>query len=120
MEEIWHPLFQSLVVLPPYLPVPLPWKQARGLKKPLNAEKEEMPEKLDPEVKKEIAKITMTASLGVTVITAPFLKKNKTLKNIHTGAGVLLVGSALWHHFLYHSEKKAKKAIPAEPETKKA
>ena len=78
-----------------------------------------MPEKLDPEVKKEIAKITMTASLGVTVITAPFLKKNKTLKNIHTGAGVLLVGSALWHHFLYHSEKKSKKALPTPSQPQK-
>lgn len=78
-----------------------------------------MPEKINPEIKKEIAKITMTASLGVVVITAPCLKRNKTLKNIHTGAGVLLVGSALWHHFLYQPEKKAKKALPA-PDKPKA
>ena len=75
-----------------------------------------MPGKIDPEIKKEIAKITMTASLGVAVITAPFLKKNKIMKNIHTGAGVLLAGSALWHHLLYHSEKKAKKVLTA-PDT---
>ncbi|WP_026259535.1 hypothetical protein [Desulfobacter curvatus] len=78
-----------------------------------------MSEKIDPEIKKEFAKITMTASLGVAVITAPFLKRNKTVKNIHTGAGVLLAGSALWHHFLYHSEKKAKK-VPAAPDKPKA
>ena len=78
-----------------------------------------MPEKIDPEIKKEIAKITMTASLSVAVITAPFLKKNKTMKNIHTGAGVLLAGTALWHHLLYHSEKKAPKTLPA-PDNPKA
>lgn len=65
--------------------------------------------KLDPELKKEIAKIAMTASLGATVLTAPFLKGRKTVKNIHTGAGVLFVGCALWHHFLYQPEKKKKK-----------
>ncbi|MCG8552488.1 MAG: hypothetical protein MI799_18955 [Desulfobacterales bacterium] len=70
---------------------------------------------MDREIKKEVAKIAMTASLGVTVITAPFLKKNKTMKNIHTGAGVLLTGTALWHHFLYHSEKKTPKT-PAAPD----
>ncbi len=78
-----------------------------------------MPEKIDPEIKKEIAKITMTASLGVAVITAPFLKRNKIMKNIHTGAGLLLAGTALWHHFLYHSEKKSHKALPA-PDKPKA
>ncbi len=77
-----------------------------------------MPGKIDPEIKKEFAKITMTASLGVAVITAPFLKRNKTMKNIHTGAGVLLAGSALWHHFLYNSEKKSKKVLPV-PDTPK-
>ncbi len=84
-----------------------------------------MPEKpLDLETKKEIAKIAMTASLGVTVITAPFLKGNRsrTLKNIHTGAGALLVGVSLWHHFLYQPERKAKKqqeTRPNETEIKK-
>ncbi|WP_035239129.1 hypothetical protein [Desulfobacter vibrioformis] len=78
-----------------------------------------MPKKIDPEIKKEIAKITMTASLGVAVITAPFLKRNKTVKNIHAGAGVLLAASALWHHFLYHSEKKSPKVLPA-PDKPKA
>ncbi|MGD9824361.1 hypothetical protein [Desulfobacter sp.] len=78
-----------------------------------------MPGKIDSEIKKEIAKITMTASLGVAVITAPFLKRNKLMKNIHTGAGVLLAGTALWHHFLYHSEKKSQKALSA-PDKPKA
>ena len=65
-----------------------------------------MPEKLDLEAKKEIAKVAMTATLGVTVLTAPFLKGSRILKNIHTGAGTLFVGISLWHHFLYHREKK--------------
>lgn len=73
--------------------------------------------KIDREIKKEFAKITMTASLGVTVITAPFLKRNRTMKNIHTGAGVLLVGSALWHQFLYQSEKKSQKALAVPDKT---
>lgn len=68
---------------------------------------------MDREIKKEVAKIAMTASLGVTVITSPFLRRNKLMKNIHTGAGVFLAGAALWHHFLYHSEKKAPKTLPA-------
>jgi hypothetical protein len=74
---------------------------------------------MDREIKKEFAKIAMTASLGVTVVTTPFLKKNRTMKNIHTGAGLLLTGTALWHHFLYHSEKKAPKTLSA-PEKSEA
>ena len=89
------------------------WKPEKGPRKPSNEENEEMPGKIDREIKKEFAKITMTASLGVAVVTAPFLKRNKTAKNIHTGAGLLLAGSALWHHFLYHSEKKSQKALPS-------
>ncbi|PIE56756.1 MAG: hypothetical protein CSA34_01965 [Desulfobulbus propionicus] len=60
-----------------------------------------MPKKTDLETRKELAKIAMTAALGVTVLTAPLLKRNKLAKNIHTGAGVLLVGFSLWHHYLY-------------------
>ncbi len=68
-----------------------------------------MPKKqLDLETKKEVAKIAMTAALGVAVLTAPFLKRNKTAKNIHTGAGVLLAGFSLWHHSLYQSERHKK------------
>ena len=67
-----------------------------------------MPGKIDVETKKEIAKIGMTATLGITVITAPFLKGNKTMKNLHTGAGALLVGFSLWHHFLYKTEPNKK------------
>ncbi|PHR27248.1 MAG: hypothetical protein COA36_09685 [Desulfotalea sp.] len=67
-----------------------------------------MLEKIDNETKKEVAKIAMTATLGATVITAPFLKGSKVMKNIHTGAGMLLVGFSLWHHFLYQADKKKK------------
>lgn len=69
-----------------------------------------MLEKMDLETKKEVAKIGMTVTMGVTVVTAPFMKKNRLIKNIHTGAGVLLVGFSLWHHLLYQPEKKKGKA----------
>ncbi|PID76176.1 MAG: hypothetical protein CSB22_00480 [Deltaproteobacteria bacterium] len=62
--------------------------------------------KPDLEIRKEFAKIGMTASLSTAVVTAPFLRRNKTVKNIHTGAGVLSVAFALWHHFLYQPDKK--------------
>lgn len=83
-------------------------RQAKERKKQLIEKNGEMQEKLDLEIKKEIAKIAMTATLGVTVGTAPFLKKNKFMKNIHTGAGMLLVGFSLWHHLLYQTEKNKK------------
>ncbi|MBM9538774.1 hypothetical protein [Desulfobulbus alkaliphilus] len=69
-----------------------------------------MPEKLDLETKKEIAKIGMTAALGITVVTAPFLKRNRLLKNLHTGAGVALAALGLWHHLLYQPETHKAKA----------
>jgi len=69
-----------------------------------------MLENIDLETKKEVAKIGMTVTMGVTVVTAPFMKKNRLIKNIHTGAGVLLVGFSLWHHLLYQPEKRRKKA----------
>ncbi len=65
-----------------------------------------MPERLDRETKKEVAKIGMTLCLGVTVLTAPLLKGNKTMKNVHTGAGLALTAFSLWHHFLYQADKK--------------
>ncbi|PIE73690.1 MAG: hypothetical protein CSA20_01830 [Deltaproteobacteria bacterium] len=65
-----------------------------------------MPEKIDRETKKEIAKIGMTAAMGIAVVTAPLLKGSKTMKNIHTGAGAVLVGFSLWHHLLYQADKK--------------
>lgn len=72
-----------------------------------------MSEKIDREIKRELAKIGMTTALGITVLTAPFLKRNRQLKNLHTGAGVALVALGLWHHFLYQPRKrKAKAAIP--------
>lgn len=87
-------------------------RPARVQKKPSKEEGEEMQdEKMDLEAKKEIAKIAMTTSLGATVFTAPFLKGSKTMKNIHTGAGVLFVGFSLWHHFLYQPDKRKKKKV---------
>lgn len=65
--------------------------------------------KIDPEIKKTLAKIGMTASMGVAVITAPFLRKSRLMKNIHAGSATLSLGFALWHHFLYKPGKKSEK-----------
>jgi hypothetical protein len=61
--------------------------------------------KLDLDTKKELAKIGMTASMGITVLTA-FYMKNKTMKYLHIGAGAALVGFSYWHHMLYQPDKK--------------
>lgn len=63
---------------------------------------------IDLDTKKEIAKIGMTASMGITVATS-FYMKNRTMKNLHIGAGVALVGFSFWHHMLYQPEKKMQK-----------
>ncbi len=73
--------------------------------------------KPDIELRKELAKIGMTASLGAAVFTTPFLKRNRTAKNIHTGAGLLLAGFALWHHMLYQPEKRHARALAKEQQT---
>lgn len=65
---------------------------------------------IDLETKKEIAKIGMTVSMGVTVATS-FAMKNKVMKNLHVGAGMALVGFSLWHHLLYQPEIKENKKI---------
>lgn len=70
--------------------------------------------KPDHETKKELAKIGMTATLAVAVVTAPLVRGNRLMKNVHTGAGLLLTGFCLWHHFLYQPEKKRAKALLAE------
>jgi hypothetical protein len=62
---------------------------------------------LDLDTKKEIAKIGMTASLGVVTATS-FYMKNKFMKNLHIGSGVALIGFSFWHHMLYQPEKKEK------------
>lgn len=67
--------------------------------------KREKMREIDLDTKKEIAKIGMTASMGITVATS-FNMKNKVMKNLHVGAGVALVGFSLWHHLLYQPEKK--------------
>jgi len=64
--------------------------------------------KVDLEVKKEIAKIGMTATLGATVVTSMFMK-NKVAKKTHIVAGAAFCGFALWHHMLYKPTDKAKK-----------
>lgn len=60
------------------------------------------------ETKKEIAKIGMTASMGIVVGTS-FFMKNKLAKRAHIVAGGALVGFSLWHHLLYQPEQKSKK-----------
>ena len=64
---------------------------------------------MDLELKKEVAKIGMTATMGITVATSLYMK-NRTMKNLHVGAGVALVGFSLWHHLLYQPDKKRKKS----------
>ncbi|MGP2657071.1 hypothetical protein ACOJTA_08510 [Malaciobacter sp. WC5094] len=66
--------------------------------------------KLDLEVKKEVAKIGMTATLGATVVTSMFMK-NKLAKKTHVIAGAAFCGFALWHHLLYQPENKQKKKL---------
>lgn len=67
-------------------------------------------QKIDLDTQKEIAKIGMTASMGITVATS-FNMKGKVMKNLHIGAGVALVGFSLWHHLLYQPDKKEQKVI---------
>lgn len=61
--------------------------------------------KFDKELQRETAKIGMTATLGVTVVTSLFMK-NKAAKKAHIIAGSAFCGFALWHTFLYDSKKK--------------
>lgn len=59
---------------------------------------------IDLEVQKEIAKVGMTVTMGLTVATA-FRMKNKTMKKLHIGAGFAMLGFSLWHHTLYKPSK---------------
>ena len=70
-------------------------------------EKKERVLNLDLDTKKEIAKIGMTASLGIVTATS-FYMKNDLIKNLHIGSGVALIGFSFWHHMLYQSDKKEK------------
>lgn len=74
----------------------------------IKKEKKETFPTLDLDTKKEIAKIGMTASMGITVATSLYMK-NKFMKNLHIGAGVALVGFSFWHHMLYQPEEKKTK-----------
>ncbi len=64
----------------------------------------------DKELQREVAKIGMTATLGVTVATSLFMK-NRVAKKAHIMGGVAFCGFALWHTMLYDpkSKKVAKK-----------
>jgi len=75
-------------------------------------------EKQSNKTEKEIAKAAMTAAIGITVLTAPFLRRNRPLKNLHISAGILLAGFALWHHLLYQPKKK--KVLAGQEKTVKA
>ncbi|WP_121626219.1 hypothetical protein [Poseidonibacter antarcticus] len=61
--------------------------------------------KFDKELQRETAKIGMTATLGVTVVTSLFMK-NKAAKKAHIIGGVAFCGFTLWHTLLYDSKKK--------------
>ncbi|MCD8553448.1 MULTISPECIES: hypothetical protein [Seleniivibrio] len=61
-----------------------------------------MPEekKLSPmQKKRRYTKYAMTAALGVLVVSG--FNKGKTSRNIHSIAGVALVGLSVYHTFLY-------------------
>lgn len=73
--------------------------------------------KVDLEVKKEVAKIGMTATLGATVVTSMFMK-NKLAKKTHIIAGAAFCGFALWHHTLYKPTQKNKKKSVSEKSDK--
>ena len=62
--------------------------------------------KFDKELQRETAKMGMTATLGVTVVTSLFMK-NKAAKKAHIIGGVAFCGFTLWHTLLYDSKKKA-------------
>ncbi|MDR0579472.1 MAG: hypothetical protein LBG21_02605 [Campylobacteraceae bacterium] len=55
--------------------------------------------------KREIAKIGMTASLGILTLSA-FMLKNKSAKKLHTAAGIALIGFSFWHHKLYQPKQQ--------------
>jgi len=65
--------------------------------------------KTNLETKKELAKIGMSVSMGLTVLSS-FSMKSKTMKNIHLGAGFALVGFSFWHYALYEKDKPSKRA----------
>lgn len=64
---------------------------------------------IDPELKKEIAKVGLTLALAVTVFTAPFMRRRPGIRKLHTAAGVVLAGLSLWHQQLYRPQRVAAK-----------
>ncbi|MCZ6167423.1 hypothetical protein [Campylobacter ureolyticus] len=55
---------------------------------------------LDDMSKKELAKIGLSVSMGLTVLSA-FSLKSKFSKNLHVISGALMVGFAFYHNSLY-------------------
>ena len=79
-------------------------KRAKMQEQNLVKKEEKESFKIDLDTKKEIAKIGMTASLGITVATS-FYMKNRLAKRVHVVAGAALIGFSLWHHLLYQPQK---------------
>jgi len=50
---------------------------------------------------RELAKLGMTAALGLLVITG--FTRDRTARGLHVLAGGALVGLSVWHHLLYSS-----------------
>lgn len=48
---------------------------------------------------RELAKVGMTASLGLLVATG--FSRTRAARRLHVLAGVALVGCSVWHHMLY-------------------
>lgn len=69
-----------------------------------NLIRNEKTKSLDLSTKKELAKIGMSVSMGLVVLTA-FNTKNKFSKNLHILSGVALVGFSYYHTKLYSKKE---------------
>jgi|APSaa5957512622_1039677.scaffolds.fasta_scaffold07016_6 hypothetical protein len=67
---------------------------------------------MDCEIKRELAKTGMAATLGLTLATALHMKGIN--KKIHIIAGSVFVGFALWHHTMYDKKSTTKDTVPTE------
>ena len=63
---------------------------------------------LDDMSKKELAKIGLSVSMGLTVLSA-FSLRSRFSKNLHVISGALMVGFAFYHNSLYDNKTPAKK-----------
>ncbi|MDR2100638.1 MAG: hypothetical protein LBP40_07435 [Campylobacteraceae bacterium] len=66
--------------------------------------------KCNLKLKREIAKVGMSASLGILTLSA-FMLKNKSARKAHVAAGIALIGFSYWHHKLYQSNKKERTVV---------